>query len=102
MNVLRYLRPECVQLSLATAPTPPIEDESPGQAANRLKSDKERVLEEIAEILERSGRLANPSKFLRDLVNRERKATTAIAPGIAIPHVRTLQAREFIMGLARA
>jgi PTS system fructose-specific IIC component len=46
--------------------------------------------------------VVNRSKFLRDLMNRERKATTAVAPGIAIPHVRTLQVRAFVMGFARA
>ncbi|MBA2481066.1 MAG: PTS sugar transporter subunit IIA [Planctomycetes bacterium] len=102
MNVLRYLRPECVRLNLETQATPAAEDESPAQRANRQKSDKERVIEEVAEILDASGRIANRSKFLRDLVQRERNASTALAPGIAIPHVRTLQVREFIMGLARA
>jgi PTS system fructose-specific IIC component len=102
MNALRFLRPECVKLALDTVPEAPADAESEAQRRNRLNRDKERVTEELAGILSASGQVANPSKFLRDLVNRERKATTAIAPGIAIPHVRTMQARSFIMGLARA
>jgi fructose PTS system EIIBC or EIIC component len=46
--------------------------------------------------------MVNRNKFLKDLDHRERKATTGIAPGIAIPHVRTLQMRAFVMGYARA
>jgi fructose PTS system EIIBC or EIIC component len=102
VNVLRYLRAECVQLPLVTEATPPEDDESAPQKARRMEADKQLVLTEIADILDRSGKVVNRSKFLRDLINRERKATTAIAPGIAIPHVRTLQIREFVMGFALA
>ncbi len=56
----------------------------------------------LAQLLGRSGAIVNPNKFLRDLVNRERKATTAIAPGVAIPHVRSMQVRSFVMGFVRA
>ena len=102
MNVLRFLRPECIKLDLDFVPSEPLEDETDVQRDKRLHKDKERVLEEIADLLSQSGQVANRSKFYRDLLNRERKATTAIAPGIAIPHVRTMQVRSFIMGFARA
>ena len=105
MNVLRFLHSDCVKLELETVPSEPsvpIEDESAGQGASRLRNDKERALEEFSELLDRSGAVVNRAKLLRDLINRERKATTAIAPGIAVPHVRTLQVRRFVMGLARA
>ncbi len=102
MNVLRFLHPECIKLDLDTHPSEPVEGETEGQRHKRIQRDKEQVLEEIAELLDRSGLVVNRSKFLRDLTNRERKATTAVAPGIAIPHVRTLQVRAFVMGFARA
>ncbi len=105
MNVLRFLHSDCVKLELETVPSEPVvplEEESAGQRASRLRNDKERALEEFAELLDRSGAVVNRAKLLRDLINRERKATTAIAPGIAVPHVRTLQVRRFVMGLARA
>ncbi|MFQ5606348.1 MAG: PTS sugar transporter subunit IIA, partial [Candidatus Zixiibacteriota bacterium] len=35
-------------------------------------------------------------------VNRERKATTAIGYGIAIPHIRSMQAKSFMIGFARS
>ena len=102
MNILRYLKPEsiCLELQTVAAEVPP--DETEAQRERRLVSDKENVLQELADILDRSGQITNPTKFYKDLVNRERKATTAIAPGLAIPHVRTLQAKGFVMGFARS
>lgn len=102
MNVLRFLHPECIKLDLTTLPSEPPEDENDVQRHKREHKDKERVLAELAELFDHSGLVVNRSKFLRDLMNRERKATTAVAPGIAIPHVRTLQVRAFVMGFARA
>jgi len=102
VNVLRFLHPECIKLDLETHPSEPVEDETDAQRNKRRQRDKDHVLEELAELFDRSGLVVNRSKFLRDLTNRERKATTAIAPSIAIPHVRTLQVRAFVMGFARA
>jgi PTS system fructose-specific IIC component len=102
VNILRFLRPACIKLRLDTVPAEPLPDETEGQARARHRRDKEALLDELAGILHASGDIANLSKFTRDLTNREKKATTAIAPGIAIPHVRTYQAKTFIIGLARA
>jgi fructose PTS system EIIBC or EIIC component len=102
VNVLRFLHPECIKLDLETVASEAPVDETDGQRNKRLQKDKDAVLQEIAVLINRSGLVANQNKFLRDLTNRERKATTAIAPGIAIPHVRTMQVRAFVMGFARA
>lgn len=102
MNILRFLRPQCIKLHLDFHPAEPVEGETEQQVAARHRREKEALIEELAGILDASGDIANRSKFTRDLSNRERKATTAIAPGIAIPHVRTYQAKSFIIGLARA
>jgi len=102
VNVLRFLHPECIKLDLETHPSEALEGETDAQRDKRRQRDKDHVLEELAELFDCSGLVVNRSKFLRDLTNRERKATTAIAPGIAIPHVRTLQVRAFVMGFARA
>jgi len=102
VNVLRFLHADCIRLDLETTANTPAEVESEAQAARRLAHDKERVLTELATLMEGSGQIINPSKFLRDLIHREQQATTAIAPGIAIPHVRSYQARTFVIGFARA
>lgn len=102
MNILRFLRPACIKLKLDFVPAEPEDGESAATTAARHRREKEALIGELAGILNASGEVANLPKFTKDLSHRERKATTAIAPGIAIPHVRTYQARSFIIGLARA
>lgn len=102
MNILRFLRPACIKLRLDFVPAEGEEGESEATKAARHRREKETLISELAELLARSGEIASLSKFTKDLSNRERKATTAIVPGIAIPHVRTYQARSFVIGLARA
>jgi mannitol/fructose-specific phosphotransferase system IIA component (Ntr-type) len=64
-----------------------------------LRKSKEAVVRELAELLDQSGRISNVSKLTTDLLNREKKATTGIGGGLAIPHVRTIQAREFLIAV---
>ena len=99
MQLTRYLKPNLIKLRLETPfePAPP-EGVHPGQW---LTNVKESVLEELCELLNRSGKIGSPSKLLTDLIHRERKATTALGDGIAIPHVRTLQAKSFVLGFVR-
>jgi len=100
IRLTRWLKPPQVRLELSTR-TP---DETPeGWSRDRLVwSVKEPVLGELADLLETTGRIVNRTKLLTDLVNRERKSTTGIGEGIAIPHVRTMQAREFAICFARS
>jgi mannitol/fructose-specific phosphotransferase system IIA component (Ntr-type) len=63
---------------------------------------KEVVLAGLVELLEPSGRITNAKKCLTDLRNREAKASTAFGNGIAMPHVRTRQAKDFVLGVAIA
>lgn len=102
MNILRFLRPQCIKLRLDFAPGEGLPDEGEAARAARHRREKETLIAELAALLAASGEIANLARFTRDLSHRERKATTAIAPGVAIPHVRTYQARSFVIGLARA
>ena len=92
MNILRFLNPECIELDLQTAPTPVGEDETEAQRDRRLLGDKEALIQEFTDILDRSGEVVNPTKFYKDMVNRERKATTAVAPGM--PFLMCVQCRS--------
>jgi PTS system fructose-specific IIC component len=104
VNVLRFLRPACIRLELETRPLPPPEDgeETEAQVRRRLQHEKEAVMEELAHLLDASGELVNPTKFHKDLIFHERRNTTAVIPAVALPHVRSLQVRSFVMGMARA
>ncbi len=99
MNISRFMTPELIKLELDYRFQQPEDEE---ELSPKLLWDVKRaVLEELVELLERSDEIRNPSKALTDLYNRERKATTAIGNGIAVPHVRTIQAKSFVIGLCR-
>lgn len=66
---------------------------------NRIRDG---VVTELCDLLESTGKVVNRKRLFRDLHNREKRAGTAVGTGIAIPHVRTLQAREFIMCFGRS
>ena len=80
------------------------DEEADGEELTRrqLWDQKVRILEGCIELLDRSGKVTNPRKCLTDLRNREAKASTALGNGIALPHVRTPQAKGFCMAIAVA
>lgn len=99
MNLSRYLTEKLVKLELTTVIEPP-ED---GASREKWRQNaKEKVLGELVQLLAADNRVGNETKLLIDFVNRERKATTAIGHGIAIPHIRSLQAKEFMLAFARS
>ena len=71
-------------------------------SARKMLERKQEILSECADLLDLSGKVSNKHKLLVDLFNREKKATTAIGKGIVVPHVRTMQAKELIIGIARS
>lgn len=102
MQISRYLDPDLIRLDMTTS-FEPVEEETEEELTPKQRFDrKETLLSEFVQLLDSSGKVCNPSKLLTDLVNRERKATTAIGKGIAIPHVRTMQARELVIGVCRS
>jgi mannitol/fructose-specific phosphotransferase system IIA component (Ntr-type) len=101
MNLARQLRPELILMELETTDLP--EEERAEIAPEKyLLRQKGLILEEIVEALDRSGRVARPRRLLEDLTNREKKAPTGLKCGIALPHVRTPQVKEFLFSVARS
>lgn len=100
MNIARLLDPALIKLTMESQILRP-DDEEPS-SARQLRAGKEVILDELVTLLERSGKIVNRSKILTDFINRERKASTATGHGIAVPHVRTYQAKELIIGFARS
>jgi mannitol/fructose-specific phosphotransferase system IIA component (Ntr-type) len=100
MDISRFLKPELIKLEME------IEIECDPECQQHpdklLWRRKEAILGELVELLQKSLKVGNPRKLLIDFVNREKKATTGIGHGIAIPHIRSMQAKQFIMGLARS
>jgi mannitol/fructose-specific phosphotransferase system IIA component (Ntr-type) len=100
MDISRFLKPELVKLEMETE----IDSDPDSQVHpdKLLWRRKEAILCELVELLERSGKVGNPKKLLVDFLNREKKASTGIGHGIAVPHIRSMQAKEMIMGFARS
>jgi mannitol/fructose-specific phosphotransferase system IIA component (Ntr-type) len=100
MNISRFLDPELIKLEMETQiDSDPDSQMHPDKILWRRKRA---ILCELVELLEKSGRVGNPNKLLVDFLNREKKATTGIGHGIAVPHIRSMQAKEFILGFARS
>jgi len=93
MKLRRLIRPEMIRMRLECG-TVDLDPEVPRERAQRIV--KERLMEEMAQLLTRSGRVGKQTKLALDLWNREKKATTALGKGIAMPHVRTRQAKELV------
>ena len=99
MNLSRYFKEELIKLEMTTAIEPLAEDMS---ESKWIQNGKENILDELVTLLESGSRIGNRTKLLLDYVNREKKATTGIGHGIAIPHVRSMQAKEFSIAFARS
>ena len=99
MNISRFLKENLIELSFIPEQEPAPDESNSDKWKMR---NKDRILSSLVDILEVSGKTVNRCKLITDFVNRERKASTAIGLGIAIPHVRSMQAREFIIGFARS
>jgi PTS system fructose-specific IIC component len=99
MNLSRYLTEDLVKLEMVTE----VDEFVEGSSHDKwLIRSKEQVLSELVEVLDRGARIGNRTKLLLDFVNREKKATTGIGKGVAIPHIRSLQAKEFMLAFARS
>ena len=99
MNLSRYLTEDLVKLEMTTA----VDERPENGSADKWKLRvKEAVLDELVALLDSGSRVGNRSKLLLDFVNREKKATTGIGYGVAIPHIRSMQAKEFMLAFARS
>jgi len=99
MNLSRYITEDLIKLEMDTVVEPL--EEGASQEKWRL-SGKEQILSELVTLLEADARVGNRTKLLLDFFNREKKASTAIGHGVAVPHIRSLQAKEFMLGFARS
>ncbi len=99
MNLSRYFREDLVKLEMATEIEPLGEEESIDKWRQR---GKETIIEELVSLLEVGNRIGNRNKLLLDFINREKKATTAIGHGVAFPHIRSMQAKDFMIAFARS
>ncbi len=69
--------------------------------ANLKGRSKQEVLEEFADLLVQTGKISNRAIVVDMLARRESLGSTAIGKGLAIPHGRTLMARDLIVAFGR-
>lgn len=100
MNLARLLRPELIELDLEVSLEPKDEEEA-SRASFRWKC-KEEVIGQIVEVFDRSGEIRNSARFKKDIIYREKQVSTGIGKGIALPHIRSLQARTLVAIFARS
>ncbi|MFH1279815.1 MAG: PTS sugar transporter subunit IIA [Candidatus Eisenbacteria bacterium] len=100
MRLSPYLQRGFIRFELEARVDPPEEEEY--DRAKHVQGVKEAVIGELAGLLAATGNVGNASKLFKDLWNREKKASTAVGHGIAIPHFRTQQVKETILGFARS
>jgi len=99
MNISRFLKEEMIELDLQTVQEPKPEENNSDKWKFR---NKERLLSDLVGILEISGKIGNRCKILTEFINREKKASTGIGDNVAVPHVRSMQAKELLIGFARS
>jgi mannitol/fructose-specific phosphotransferase system IIA component (Ntr-type) len=93
------MRSELIKLEMQTVPPEMPEN---GSRKKWVFDVKETLLSELLEVLDPTGKIGNRHKLLKDFINRERKASTGIGRGFAIPHIRSMQAKEFMIGFGRS
>lgn len=93
------MSPELIKLEMAmTMPEMP----ENGSRAKWMIRVKEGLLSELLGVLDPHSQIGNRKKLLLDFVNREKKASTGIGEGFAVPHIRSMQAKEFMIGFGRS
>ncbi|MCM8805764.1 MAG: PTS sugar transporter subunit IIA [Candidatus Omnitrophica bacterium] len=65
-----------------------------------LKStEKQDVLDELLQVLEKNGLLQDRKQVLETLLEREKLGSTGIGQGIAVPHAKTDQVQKLVCAL---
>ncbi|WP_372365579.1 PTS sugar transporter subunit IIA [Candidatus Uabimicrobium sp. HlEnr_7] len=100
MNLARFLSPKSIRLEPISS-RPEIPEDEDEVSKRDMQTYREEIIKENAQLLYNSKKVQNLSKLTVELVNRERRSTSIIGSGIAIPHVRTLQTKNFVMGFLR-
>ncbi len=100
MRLSQIIRAGFVCFEMTTRDEPP--EDPDYDRARHVRGVKREAVGEICDLFESGGRVHNQTKLFKDLWNREKRATTAVGSGIAIPHVRTMQARSLVMGFSRS
>lgn len=90
---------ELIKLNMSTE-LPEIAEN--GSRKKWIVSAKEVILSELIDVIDPADKIGNRNKLFLDFINREKKASTGIGSGFAVPHIRSMQAKEFMIGYGRS
>jgi fructose-specific phosphotransferase system IIA component len=62
---------------------------------------KKDALRELTDVLSRNKNIEDPEAFLRAIYQREELASTGVGLGVAIPHVKISQVRDYAIAIGR-
>lgn len=100
MNLTRLMSTDLMIMALPPPEAPP---DNPELNMEKFRQrQKEKYIELFVNLLERSKKVLHRRKLLKDFINRERKASTALENGIAVPHVRSRHIRDGVIAFARS
>lgn len=108
MQILRLLGEHNIKLELETPVPEPFDEETEaeenggesGIAARKIQDTKEAVLRELVALLDCCGTVGSTNKLFNDLWNREKKSSTGVGNGLALPHVRSGHVKELSLCVA--
>lgn len=64
-------------------------------------TNKKEALRELTDVLRRNQNIQDPEAFLRAIYQREELASTGVGLGVAIPHVKIAQVRDYVIAVGR-
>ncbi|MFA5570328.1 MAG: PTS sugar transporter subunit IIA [Sphaerochaetaceae bacterium] len=68
-------------------------------APSLIGTTKEEIIRELLDLLVQAGLVSEPDIVYKDLMNRERKMSTGIQHGVAIPHAKTVAVSELVAAI---
>ena len=63
--------------------------------------DKKEIIEELVELIAKSGKLKNKKAFLKAILEREKLGSTGLGNGVAIPHAKSKVVKGFVLVFGR-
>jgi fructose-specific phosphotransferase system IIA component len=68
---------------------------------NLEEDNKKKLIGKLVDLIATSGKLKDKKAFLHLILKREKLGSTGIGNGVAIPHAKSEQVKDFIMAFAR-
>ena len=68
---------------------------------NLVANNRQQAIETLLERLDKSGAVIDPRQAIQDLLKREALGSTAMGRGVALPHAKTLGARQPALAFGR-